>query len=303
MFETPKKLGAALDTAKKKARLVPVAAEAAFFEHEENPLATPPWEKLAASNISQFERTQALFAILRDAIPDPIFKKITGKRYEYQTDGLPIDPSRYQFESKKIGGGGECMVYKLTALDPDSPSYVIKIDWCSGAQSVDELVARGKQVREECEEERAWYGELPDLIPAELQFIAKSPRGGRNALFTIQEYYGTAEGIHDLFRGYTKEELIALLKSDPMLTATFQTFVRITLEHIETDGRMIDTLGDKNVVLIDRPQGLKELHILDPHAMKNTRQPKNPDEASLIQSDIDFLREVSAALEAKETNL
>ncbi len=298
MFETPKKI---VETVKKKARLVPVAAEDAFFEHREQPDAPAPWERLVAADAHQFERTRALFAILRDAIPDPVFKKLTGKRYEYQGDVLPIDPTRFEFESKKVGNGGECMVYKLTALDPDSPSYVIKIDQRNGAKTIDELVARGKQVKEEYETEREWYRDLPGLIPEELQFIAKSPRGGGNALFTIQEYYGTANEIHDLFRGYPKEELISILRGDPALAETFQTFATLTLERAERDGVVVDTLGDRNVVIVDRPEDRHEIHILDPHAMKDLRQPKYPDQADRIQADLDFLRTVSAALNEGET--
>ncbi len=298
MFEAPKKI---IETVKKKAQLVPVAAEDAFFEHRERPDAPAPWEKLVAPDVPQFERTRALFAILRDAVPDPVFKRLTGTRYEYQGEVLPIDPARFQFESKKVGNGGECMVYKLTALDPASPSYVIKIDQRSGAKTVDELVARGKQVKEEYETEREWYRDLPGLIPEELQFIAKSPRGGGNALFTIQEYYGTAEEIRDLFRGYQRDELIHILRSDPKLAETFRTFATLTLERAERDGVVVDTLGDRNVVLVDRPVGEREIHILDPHAMKDLRQPKYPEQTGRIQADLDFLREVSAELEETET--
>lgn len=293
MFETPKKI---VETVKQKARLVPVAAEDAFFEHREHPDASSPWEKLIAPGIPQFERTRALFSILRDAVPDPVFKKLTGKRYEYQEEVLPIDPTRFQFESRKVGNGGECMVYKITALDPDSPSYVIKIDQRSGAMTVDELVARGKQVKGEYETVREWYRDLPGLIPEEMQFIAKSPRGGGNALFTIQEYYGTAEQIHDLFRGYPKDQLIALLRSDQDLADTFRKFASLTIERAQQGGLVPDTLGDRNVVLIDRPNGERKIHILDPHALKDLHAPKYPGQAERVQADLDFLREVSDAL-------
>jgi hypothetical protein len=293
MFEVPNKM---VERVVKKARLVPVAAEDAFFDHEERPEAPTPWAQLVAPDTSQFERTRALFAILRDAIPDQVFKTLTGQRYEYQTEVLPLDAGHFQFESKKVGSGGECMVYKLTALDPGVPSYVIKIDQRNGTKRVDELVDRGKQVKAEYELECEWYRDLPGLIPEELQFIAKSPRRGGNALFTIQKYFGTADEIHDLFRGYPKDELIRILRSDPDLCNRFKRFATITLERAEREGLVPDTLGDRNIVLVDCPTARRQIHILDPHAIKDLHQLKDSVEMGRIQADLGWLHEMSAVL-------
>ncbi|MFZ1626460.1 MAG: hypothetical protein WAT81_01485 [Candidatus Moraniibacteriota bacterium] len=302
MFETPKPPQEKPKVPKQglswKLVRVGSAAANAMWEHVDNPDAPSPHETLLDNRQGKFVRAQALFSVLRDAIPDPLFKKLTGGHYEYKGDVLPIDPALYRFEAEKVGNGAECNVYKLISLDPERPTLVIKID-IDVRRSVDVLVARGKQIRDEYEEKKEWYRELPDLIPEEMQFISKSPRGGRNALFTIQEYFGTADQIHDLFRGQTKTELIALLKRDPELRVQFQTFARITLERAADQDEVIDTLGDKNVVLVDQPDGHQQLRLLDPHVVKYPKRPVNANEEKLILADLDFLREVSAALEEK----
>lgn len=297
MFESQKK-GVEDMGVIKPARRVIDAVENAFFDHVDNPDAEPPWEVLCDSQKGKFRRVQALFSVLRDVIPDPVFKKLTGKRYEYQGEVLPINVERYEFDARKIGSGEECNVYKLVSLDMERPTLVIKIDTTT-TQNIDGLVTRGKLIRSEYEVTKDWYRAIPDCIPEEFQFIGHSPRGGRKALFTIQKYYGMADQIHDLFRSYSKEELIEILRSEPELRATFITFSKVTLDRVESHDEVIDTLGNNNVVLVDNPDGRHNLRLLDPHVVKHPNHPVNVDEGKRIRLDLRFLQEVSAALQAE----
>ncbi len=279
-----------------KAGRVGAAASNALWDHADNPDAPPPYDMIFDEKLGKFARTQALFAVLRDMVPDTFFNKIAGDRYQYRGEVLPIDPKLYQFESRKIGAGAECNVYKLTSLDPDCPSLVIKID-NGPRRDVDTLISRGKKIRSEYEAVKDWYRELPELIPEEMQFISKSPRGGRNALFTVQEYAGTADQIHDVFRGYaSRDQLAGIIKSDPELQETFRKFIRVTLEHAEDHDEFIDTVGDRNLVLIDRPDGRKVLRLLDSHVVKHPKHPTNNQESTLMQSDLSFLNALSKIL-------
>lgn len=298
MFERP--TNPAPDDLKKK-RPNPVdrvgaALSTALWEHAGSPDAPAPFSRLVDSKAGPFERTKALFAILRDAIPDSLFEKLTQGRYQYHGEVLPIDPKAYDFDTKKVGSGSECNVYRLTSLDPSRPSLVIKID--NGVyRGVDVLINRGKQLRAEREEMSEWYQSVPGLIPEELQFIAKSPAGGRNALFTIQEYAGTADQIHDLFRGYSRTELIEILKNDSSLRELFLNFARVTLEKAAECGEVIDTIGDRNIVLIDQPDNTKALKYLDPHG-KYVLSEVSEKKKKLLQADLDFLRSLVTELEA-----
>ncbi|MFA9262794.1 MAG: hypothetical protein ACEQSB_05630 [Undibacterium sp.] len=301
MFEQPKPIlpkqegpDGPLGQARKKLGLVRAAARDAFFEHVDNPDAAAPWDVLADTNKGKFIRTQALFGILRDAIPDEVFNRLTLGHYQYKPDELAIDPKRYAFEAKKLDNGGECNVYRLISQDPEYPTLVIKIDKTT-RQNVDVLVERGKMVRKEYEEKKEWYRDLPELIPEELQFIGKSPRGGRIALFTLQEYFGTADQIHDLFHGYTEAELVALLGSDPKLAESFRIFAKATLDRAEVQDEMIDTLGNKNIAIVDRPEG-RRLILLDAHVVHHPKHPGSPEDGERIQVHLDFLRRVLAAI-------
>lgn len=298
MFETPqpKKKPDEKRGLGTKVERVGIAATNAFWDHVDNPNAASPYGTLFDESLGKFARTQALFAVLRDTVPDALFNKMTGNRYQYREEILPIDPKRYQFEARKIGAGAECNVYKLTSLDPECSSLVIKIDNGS-RRDVNTLLERGKQIRSEYEAVNSWYQELPDFIPKEMQFIAKSPRGGRNALFTVQEYAGTADQIHDVFRGYDSPiQLAEIIKNDAELLETFRKFIQITFEHIESHDELIDTIGDKNLVLIDRPGERKALRFLDPHSVKHPQRPVNEKESARIQSDIAFLKTLQGAL-------
>lgn len=258
-----------------------------------------PYRKLLDTNTTPFERVKSLFAIMRDVVPDPVFEKLTSGRYHHDTSGLPFDPAQYEFDSRKVGSGSECNVYRLISLDPTAPSLVIKID--NGVRrDVGVLIERGKELRSEHAEMREWYRELPEFIPDELQFIAKSPTGGRNALFTVQQFLGTKDQIHDLIRGQSQETLIELLRQDAKARADFLVFASVTLEKAEVDGETIDTLGDRNIVIIDQADGSKALRYLDPHG-KYRLSEVSKHRRALLRADLDFLREVSQTLKETET--
>lgn len=278
---------------------VGAALSTALWEHAGDPDAPMPYRKLLDANATPFERVKSLFAIVRDVVPDPVFEKLTNGRYHHDASGLPFDPAQYEFDSRKVGSGSECNVYRLISLDPGAPSLVIKID--NGIRrDVDVLIERGKELQSEHAEMREWYKDLPEFIPDELQFIAKSPTGGRNALFTVQQFLGTKDQIHDLIRGQSREALIELLRRDAQARADFLIFASVTLEKAEMNGETIDTLGDRNIVLIDQADGSRALRYLDPHG-KYRLSEVSEHKRQLLRADLDFLREVSQVLKETET--
>ena len=133
MFEQPPKPKAspedgAVNRAKKKLGLVRSAARDAFFDHVDDPEAPAPWDTLVDGETGKYDRVKALFSILRDTVPDAAFRRLTFGHYEYRPEVLAIDPEQYEFEAKKLDGGGECSVYRLISKRSDRPSLVIKID-------------------------------------------------------------------------------------------------------------------------------------------------------------------------------
>jgi hypothetical protein len=271
------------------------AAENAFFNYRENPSTEEAWGVLFDSDKGKFARTQAAFTMLRSLVSDSVFERMTGGQYAYQGDVLPIDPEKYSFDEKRLGGGYECNVYRLISLDPGRPSLVIKIDQTI-TNDTDRLLKRAKQLRSEYEEKREWYHELPGLIPEESFFISKSPRGGKPALFTIQEFMGGADEMRDFFRGIGREELLEILRSDEQLKERFCRFAEITLERAREHDEMIDTLGDKNLVLTER-SGKAGLVVLDTHDIKH---PSDLKRADRIQADLRYLADLLRDLRTSE---
>lgn len=272
-----------------------LAARDAFFEHADNPDAPVPWGVLADSRANKFDRTKALFSIVRNMVPDAVFKKLTFGHYEYYPERLPVESQHYQFETKRLDSGKECDVYRLLSLRPDHPSLVIKIDRMA-LQNFTALNQRRQHLHAEYNEKRQWYQEIPELIPEEAHFVGPSPRGKQLALLTLQEYFGLASEIHDLFQGYTAEELVALSDKYPDFQKTLLAFARITVERAVTHDEMVDTLGQKNVSVVDRPEGPR-LILLDAHVVHHPAHPTYPGQGERIATNLNFLRDLIARLE------
>jgi hypothetical protein len=269
------------------------AAENAFFNHERGMGIEEAWNALIDPNAGKFRRTQAAFAVIRSIVPDVVFEKLTGQHYKYHDDVLPIDPEKYVFDEKMIGGGFECNVYRLNSLDPTHPSLVIKIDQFV-SRSTDKLLARAREVKDDYEKKREWYRELPTLIPDEYHFIGKSPRGGKKAFFTIQEFLGSTDMMRDVFRGIDKEGLLEVLRKNLRLREEFKKFVEITARHAREKDEMIDTIGDKNLALVERGSDVSII-LLDPHVTKHPIADEK--ESARIQADLVYLEDVAAALD------
>lgn len=277
------------------------AARTAFTEYQESTdIGKISWETLTNPETGNFDRTVALFSFLRSAIPDTVFNHLTDHAFALQKDSIPIDPTQYIMEEKRVGKGCECRVYKLASLDINNPSLVIKIDQMESSDT-ERLLKRANELRSAYEEQKSWYAALPHLIPDESQFIGKHPYGGGKALFTIQEFFGNATKIKDLFREIPQDELLAILRQNPGLATTFRAFVAITLEQAQQHDRMVDTFGEKNVALIDTKDG-KRLILLDPHV---TYHPSTatPEIQRMLFADLTYLKNMLSLLDTTEATI
>lgn len=293
---------------KKPLRKVRAAADQSFLRYAktEGEIRGDPWKIILDTKQGKFIRTQALFSVLRDMIPDRIFHTVTGERYVFQNDQIAIDPEQYELEEGRIGAGYECTVYKLASRIPDRPSLVLKVDH-TGTENVDVLLERGKQVRAEWEMIKGWYQDVPGFVPDEFYFIGQSPIGGRNALFTIQEYFGTKDELRDFFHDVTDERLLIILKRDPTFRENFITFAQVTLDRAEQYDELIDTYGENNLVFAEREEG-SQLILLDPHVVKHPKGTEVIHERETMRHYLRYLRDMLAKAEAmtapiQETNL
>jgi hypothetical protein len=288
------------ESIKKPARRVQAAADAAFLQYAQNegPVIAEPWKIVLDSSKGRYARTKALFAAVRDMVPDGLFHQLTGTRYEFQGENISIDPNKYELEERQVGSGSENNVYKLTSLDPNLPSLVVKVDR-TDTEDVDVLLERGKEVRREWETMKEWYQSVPGLVPDEFYFIGRSPIGGRNALITIQEYLGTKDELRDFFRDVSAGRLHELLTSDTAFRRDFIAFARVTIEHAEKYDEMIDTIGVNNLVLAERPAGA-QLLLIDPHVIKHPRGTEVENERQVLGEQLTRLRTMLAEAEVIE---
>jgi len=241
-------------------------------------------------------RVRSFFETLRTIIPENVFSRLIDKTQK-TTDAFAIDPAKYTFDEKIIAPGGECHVYTLHSLEATVPSLVIKIDTCK-TRNIDTLFRRAQYVQHDYETLKEWYQAIPTLIPEEYHFIGKTPPaiGHRSAFFTLQKFFGNADNIQDVFRGIDKETLLQILRTNTRLQADFRKFVDITKQHAVQHDAMVDTLGDKNVALIQQE---KEMHlmVLDPHHILHPATTDRKNHAKLM-ADLQYLEDIVTALDS-----
>lgn len=162
------------------------------------------------------------------------------------------------------------------------------------------LLERAKQLRSEYEEIQSWYTSIPDVVPEEFHFIGRTPFGGRKGVITIQKFFGDPSCIKDIFRGINKKHLLEVLQGSPSLEKTFCTFVENTLSQFNKDGRIIDTIGENNVALIE-DENEPRLILLDPHMIYNPEETSD-ENRDILLSDIRYLQEIIHSLDIPKTH-
>ena len=212
---------------------------------------------------TKFKRTVALLRILKATTPFEL-------KYDYKKEDLPFNPVDYEFQERKIDSGGENDVYLLESKKADFPSWVLKINHCDEGNTK-ELAARASQIKKEYEEVRNWYANMPELIPQEDSLIMESPRNGKPAIITLQQYYG--HEIKDIFELISQEKLSEIFEENPKLKEDLLNFLRITKKKEAETGSMVDLGGPKNLSLI-KIGDEERLILLDPHLISHPNRTK-----------------------------
>lgn len=216
------------------------------------------WETVEKAPSKAAEKSAAFAKFLRALLPATILEMLYDKEKFFA-----VDPEKYQFKKRRIGAKSESYVYELVSLDPQLPSLVLKVDRREKSRSVDALLQRGKELRSDYERVKKWYREIPDILPEEMQYIGNDPVSGKNALFTLQEYFGGKGVLYDI-GSMEPEDLTETLRENPKLLATVEKFVQITEQVYRRENRSLDFMGDHNISLQDTDEEPR-LIILDPH--------------------------------------
>ena len=208
---------------------------------------------------TKFSRAVALLSLVHKLAPFDL-------KYTYKKENLAIDPKKYEFKEGAIGRGGENDVYLLESKEPDSPSWVLKVNR-QDQGDINRLVVRAQEIKRDYERIKSWYEDIPGLIPQEYTVIMEDPRDGKPAIITLQQYMGTH--MRDVFRAMNTENMEQLFAQSPEVRDELVRFIRISEQREAETGEMVDLLGPKNLSFIEEA-GNDHLIVLDPHLMSHT---------------------------------
>lgn len=213
------------------------------------------------SQKGKYNKVTSLIRLIKELAPGMVSENLLKIIPKDDPTNLPFNPDKLEFRGK-IGKGGEHKVFLLEAKDSSQSSYVLKINHqvLGGLDQVKKKAARFKQEYEEIKDR---YKDLPGIIPEELTIITPNLKTGKPAMATIQKFYGNQ--IRDLLKDFNQEELISLMGQEPKLYSEFKKFYEITEKQYCQNGVAVDLLGDKNLSIVKTDDGFK-LIILDPHS-------------------------------------
>lgn len=80
---------------------------------------------------------------------------------------------------------------------------------------------------------------------------------------------------------------------NPRLADDFRKFVEITAWHAREKNEMIDTIGERNLALVERQSDISMI-LLDPHITKHPFD--DTEESKNIQADLEYLEGIVASL-------
>ncbi|MFA6995471.1 MAG: hypothetical protein WC249_03640 [Patescibacteria group bacterium] len=207
---------------------------------------------------SKLDRAIAFLSLVRSLAPCDL-------RYNYRTEHLPISPESYEFKGGTIGRGGENDVYLLEARKENLSSWVLKINHVDKGDTT-QLVARAKEIKNDYEQIKNWFQDMPGLIPEECTVIMEDPRDRQPAIITLQQYYGRE--IRDVFKDIDLENREKIFQDSPEFKEEIQKFLKINEDKLQETGNMIDLIGAKNLSFV-KVDDQDKLLVLDPHLISN----------------------------------
>jgi len=151
----------------------------------------------------------------------------------------------------------------LKAQRENLESYVLKINRISFRnQNINSLLQTAKKEKEEYEEIKEIYKDMPDLIPNEEYIIINGLKNNKIAVAMLQPYQD--ENLRDIFQIQENDMLLSLIQKNKNLREQVKKFTDISLSRDDIVGREIDILGRNNLAIVGN-EGEERLILLDPH--------------------------------------
>jgi hypothetical protein len=233
-----------------------------------------------------------LLRLLKSSLPIKLdVADNTLKRLFYNSEHLPFDLKRFNFEETNLGNGGQVRVYLLESKT-DEPSIAIKV--FRPENELSDGVSTATRLKQERNDIENLYSSVSDLVPKEHYIVMEDPfKKGRAAATVIEEFISGK--MFDIF-SFSPEELNRLATNNPVFKNQLIKFIEITLQNESANGEVVDILGPKNLIAVNIKDGSFRLILLDPHGHIKTKE--NMDKVAIRASErLDFLKKILFLIE------
>jgi hypothetical protein len=156
-----------------------------------------------------------------------------------------------------LGYGAGSTVYRLRAEDGTGDT-VLKVLRRSLGRDPAAVVLDAREAQAAYRRMATLYAGADIVMPTRY-LVLQAPLLGRPAAACLQPCL--PRGIRDLF-DFTDDELIDLLRQDPILAAQFCLFVRRTVQSVRGTHSCVDLVGHNNVLILPTPEG-RRMRLID----------------------------------------
>jgi uncharacterized ubiquitin-like protein YukD len=199
---------------------------------------------------------------------------------------LPFDTENYEFSETSIDRGAEARLYLLQSKDIDKKSLALKV-YKPVKQKLN-IEEQAKALRQEVKEAKTVYSQVPDLIPDEHYLIMEDPfMKGKKAVALVEEFYG--RNLKDVF-SYSVNQLAKLAEAEPEFKKHLLNFIDSTVSFSEQTRKVIDIVGENNLVLVETKQGTA-LRLVDPHNFRSLDS-RSEIVRRILEEKLNFLKEL-----------
>ena len=145
-----------------------------------------------------------------------------------------------------IGYGSGTTVFLIRTADS---SIVLKVVRRSLGKQLGDLIKLAREFREKYDVVSSLYGKDSGIILPAQFLVLTSPVARTRAAAVVQPYMGS--NTKDLFKDFSDEDLISLLKYHDLLRRQFVLFCERTISIYSEHNQVLDLIGSKNVMLVN----------------------------------------------------
>ncbi len=158
------------------------------------------------------------------------------------TRSIPLSAVSTEF----IGYGSGTTVFLIRTADS---SIVLKVVRRSLGKQLGDLIKLAREFREKYDVVSSLYGKDSGIILPAQFLVLTSPVAQTRAAAIVQPYMGS--NTKDLFKDFSDEDLVLLLKHHDHLRRQFVSFCERTISIYSDHNQILDLIGPKNVMVVN----------------------------------------------------